>query len=78
MNKEDKNDIPYGYERITYSRCGDQEMLEIFHPASDDTGKVSITLSPDIRVSLDPTGEMSVSEIADKLKDILKEQMDSQ
>lgn len=53
-------------------------MLEIFHPASDDTGKVSITLSPDIRVSLDPTGEMSVSEIADKLKDILKEQMDSQ
>ena len=59
MNKEEKKDIPYGYERITYSRCGDSEALEILRPAS---------------VSLETKSGLSASEIADRLKQILAEQ----
>ena len=33
---EEKDNIPYGYERITYSRCGDSEVLEILRPAADN------------------------------------------
>lgn len=78
MSKEEKNDIPYGYERITYSRCGDSEVLEILRPAPSDAGQVSMTLSPDIGVSFAPKSEGTASEIAEKLKRVLEEQMDLQ
>lgn len=74
MNKEEKNDIPYGYERITYSRCGDSEVLEILRPTPDDAGQASRVLSPDITVSFETKGGLSASEIADRLKQILSEQ----
>lgn len=74
MSKEEKNDIPYGYERITYSRCGDSEMLEILRPVPDDTGQASRMLSPDITVRLETKSSLSASEIADRLKQILAEQ----
>ena len=74
MNKEEKKDIPYGYERITYSRCGDSEALEILRPASDNAGQESRILSPDITVSLETKSGLSASEIADRLKQILAEQ----
>ncbi len=74
MNKEEKNDIPYGYERITYSRCGDSEALEILRPAADNVGQASRILSPDITVSLETKSSLSASEIADRLKQILAEQ----
>lgn len=70
MNKEEKNDIPYGYERITYSRCGDS----VLRPASDNAGQASRILSPDIMVSLETKNGSSASEIADRLKQILAEQ----
>ena len=74
MNKEEKNDIPYGYERITYSRCGDSEALEILRPASDNAGQESRILFPDITVSLETKRGLSASEIANRLKQILAEQ----
>ena len=74
MNKEEKNDITYGYERITYSRCGDSEVPEILRPASDNAGQASRILSPDIMVSLETKNGSSASEIADRLKQILAEQ----
>lgn len=78
MSKEEKNDIPYGYEQITYSRCGDTEALEILRPAPGNAGQVSMTLSPNIRVNFETESSISVSDIADRLKRVLKEQMDSQ
>ena len=78
MTKEEKNDIPYGYEQITYSRCGDSEVLEILRPVPGNAGQVSMTLSPNIRVNFETESSISVSDIADRLKRVLKEQMDSQ
>lgn len=75
MSKEEKNDIPYGYEQITYSRCGDSEMLEILRPASSDSGKMPITLSPDITVSFEAKSKVSASEIADGLRRVLMDQI---
>lgn len=78
MSKEEKNDIPYGYEQITYSRCGDSEVLEILRLVPGNAGQVSMTLSPNIRVNFETESSISVSDIADRLKRVLKEQMDSQ
>ena len=78
MSKEEKNDIPYGYEQITYSQCGDSEVLEILRPVPGNAGQVSMTLSPNIRVNFETESSISVSDIADRLKRVLKEQMDSQ
>ena len=78
MSKEEKNDIPYGYVQITYSRCGDSEVLEILRPVPGNAGQVSMTLSPNIRVNFETESSISVSDIADRLKRVLKEQMDSQ
>ena len=71
---EEKDNIPYGYERITYSRGGDSEVLEILRPAADNVGQASRILSPDITVSLETKSGLSASEIADRLKQILAEQ----
>lgn len=76
MSKEEKDNIPYGYERITYSRCGDSEVLEILRPASDNAGQASRILSPDITVSLETKSSLSASEISDRLKQILAERAD--
>ena len=74
MSKEEKNDIPHGYEHITYSRCGDSEMLEILRPVPDNAGQASRILSPDITVSFEMKSSLSASEIADRLERILAEQ----
>lgn len=73
MSKEEKNDIPHGYEHITYSRCGDSEMLEILRPVPDNAGQASRILSPDITVSFEMKSSLSASEIADRLEQILAE-----
>ena len=74
MIKEDKNDIPHGYERIIYSRCGDSEMLEILRPVPDNAGQASRILSLDITVSFEIKSSLSALEIADRLEQILAEQ----
>lgn len=78
MSKEEKNDIPYGYEQITYSRCGDSEVLEILRPAPGNAGQVSMTLSPNIRVNFETESSISVSDIVNRLKRVLKEQMEGE
>lgn len=76
-SKKDEMDqikeIPEGYERILYTRCGDVEMLEIMRPAE----KAIKTFPHHVSVSIpmDADGSLTAQDIAERLKSLLIDQM---
>lgn len=67
---EQTTNIPEGYGKVTYSRCGDCEELELLLPVKS----LAFSLVPEIKVNTPNGSGLTAREIADKLKTILIDQ----